>query len=60
VLEHSERPGPPPYPAQWSHGALGRAGTLALWPAGLRHWVPPHTGGLERVSIAFNVEATLD
>jgi tetratricopeptide (TPR) repeat protein len=44
---------------EWTSEALGRAGTLALWPGALHHWVPPHTGDLERISIAFNVELTL-
>jgi uncharacterized protein (TIGR02466 family) len=49
----------PSYLGQWTSEALGRAGTLALWPGAVRHWVPPHTGDLERISIAFNVELTL-
>ena len=43
----------------WSDTTLGRAGTLALWPGHIRHWVPPHTGELKRVSIAFNIEVTM-
>jgi len=42
----------------WTSEAFGRAGTLAIWPGGLSHWVPPHTGELARISIAFNVELT--
>eukprot|EP01045_Picozoa_sp_COSAG04_P019857 COSAG04_NODE_1969_length_5111_cov_5.551676_6_plen_123_part_00 len=42
----------------WGDGALGRGGTLALWPGHLQHWVPPHDGNAERVSIAFNVGLT--
>ena len=44
---------------EWSDSALGRSGTLALWPGHLGHRVPPHLGNLERISIAFNVELTL-
>ena len=42
----------------WGDGALGRGGTLALWPGHLQHWVPPHDGHAERISIAFNVGLT--
>ena len=49
----------PPYTGQWSSDSLGRAGSLGLWPGRLEHWVPPHTGPGERVSIAFNVELSL-
>jgi tetratricopeptide (TPR) repeat protein len=40
---------------EWSDSALGRSGTLALWPGHLGHRVPPHLGNLQRISIAFNV-----
>ncbi len=48
-----------PYDGHWTSPKLGRAGTLALWPGRLRHWVPPHSGDELRTSIAFNVELTL-
>jgi hypothetical protein len=44
---------------EWSDSALGRPGTLALWPGHLGHRVPAHLGSIERISIAFNVELTL-
>lgn len=48
-------------PTEWAGGArqLGAAGTLALWPADLKHWVPPHVGGRPRVSIAFNIDVEM-
>jgi hypothetical protein len=44
---------------EWTDSALGVAGTLALWPGNVMHWVPPHVGDLQRVSIAFNIELSL-
>ena len=43
----------------WSTGALGAAGTLALWPGDVVHSVPKHGGKYQRISIAFNVGLTL-
>ena len=43
----------------WSSQALGRAGTLALWPGAVVHSVPEHTGTGQRMSVAFNVGLTL-
>lgn len=43
---------------EWSHEDFGAEGTLALWPGGVRHWVPQHAGGGQRISIAFNVAIT--
>ena len=45
-------------PTEWAGQPhhLGAAGTLALWPANLLHWVPPHVGDRPRVSIAFNID----
>jgi len=40
---------------QWSDPALGHAGTLALWPAYLPHYVPPHSGTEERISICKDI-----
>ena len=45
---------------EWSHEALGAAGTLALWPASVRHWVPEHSGSTKRISIAFNVQVSYE
>lgn len=45
---------------EWSHEALGAAGTLALWPASVRHWVPEHRGSMKRISIAFNVQVSYE
>ena len=42
-----------PYEGHWTTMKLGRAGTMALWPGRLRHWVPPHTGDEARISIAL-------
>lgn len=43
----------------WTHESLGRAGTLAMWPGNVKHWVPPHQGDQPRISIAFNIELSL-
>ncbi len=45
---------------EWSHEALGAAGTLALWPATVRHWVPEHSGSTKRISVAFNVQVSYE
>ena len=49
------------WPTEWAGGAyqLGAAGTLALWPADLKHWVPPHVGDRPRVSVAFNIDVEM-
>ena len=44
---------------EWTDASLGKAGTLALWPGNVLHWVPPHVGETARVSIAFNIEMSL-
>eukprot|EP01048_Picozoa_sp_COSAG05_P004197 COSAG05_NODE_217_length_13794_cov_5.734064_8_plen_470_part_00 len=44
---------------EWTNDELGQAGTLALWPGYLSHWVPQHEGSQPRISIAFNVHLTL-
>ena len=33
----------------------GHPGWLLLWPGDVVHDVPPHKGGLPRISIAFNL-----
>ena len=43
----------------WSSEALGRSGTLAMWPGSLNHSVAEHTGDHERISLAFNLALTL-
>ena len=35
------------------------AGRIVLFPAWLQHYVPPHCGEGARVSVAFNVAATV-
>ena len=43
----------------WSTDALGRPGTLAMWPGPLNHSVPVHEGPHQRISLAFNLALTM-
>ena len=52
-------PTPTPHPNANPNPNQVSAGRIVLFPAWLQHYVPPHCGEGARVSVAFNVAATV-